>query len=606
VEVLAPLAVAVPLIAAAAIAGAGSFLPRLLADVVAVAVAAATCVLCVVLLARSGGGATVVWFGGWHPHDGVAIGVDFAVDGIGAGLAAFIAGLTTAALVFSSRFLEAEESHLHVLILGFAAAMVGFCLSGDLFNMFVFFELASVAAFALAGYKVREREAVEGSLNFAVTNSIGSFLLLTGIALVYGRTGALNLAQAGQALSHASADGLVIVAFALIATGFLVKAAIVPFHFWLADAYAVALTPACLLFAGAMSELGLYGLGRTYFTVFSGPLGPHHEALEAILIGAGVLTALLGAGMALVQDHLKRLLAFATVSYMGIFLIGLGTLGADGIAATAVYVIGDGCAKAALFACVGIVQHRLGGVTQRRLFARGLRIRRTGALFVLGGLLLASLPPSGPFLGKSMLDDSLISAGYGWAVAVVVACSILTGGAVLLAAARVFGGLGPRPAGDRFSEEEGPEPEVAGSRAQTPRVMAWPALVLAVASVAIGVIPGIDDAATAAAERFVEQPTYAREVMSAQRVEVPSVNAPPLRTVDWPLGAVSVLGAIAIAAVGVRRPRATGKRLASASRVARPLAAIRAAHSGHVGDYVAWLVAGTALFGGLVALAAGT
>jgi multicomponent Na+:H+ antiporter subunit D len=606
VEVVAPLAVAVPLIAAAAIAAVGSFLPRLAADIAAVAVAAATCVLCVLLLARSGGGATVVWFGGWHPQDGVAIGVDFAVDAVGAGLAAFIAALTTAALVFSARFLEAEESHLHVLILAFAAGMVGFCLSGDLFNMFVFFEVASVAAFALSGYKVREREAVEGSLNFAITNSIGSFLLLTGIALVYGRTGALNLAQAGQALSHGPADGLVVVAFALIAAGFLVKAAIVPFHFWLPDAYAVAITPACLLFSGAMSELGLYGLGRVYFTVFSGPLGAHREALEAILIGAGVVTALLGAGMALAQDHLKRLLAFATVSYMGIFLIGLGTLGADGIAATTIYVIGDGCAKAALFACVGIVQHRLGGVTQRRLFARGLRIRRTGALFALGGLLLASLPPSGAFLGKSMLDDSLIAAGYGWAVAVVVTCSILTGGAVLLAAGRVFGGLGPRPAGDRFSEEEGPEPEVEGSRARTPAVMAWPAAALVAASIGVGVVPGIDDAATAAAERFVERPTYAREVMRSQRVAVPSVSAPPLRSIDWPLGVVSILGAVGVAGLGLRRPL-RGARLGAAARQARrPLRAIRVAHSGHVGDYVAWLVAGAALLGGLVALATGT
>src|SRR5204863_10054305 len=132
---------------------------------------------------------------------------------------------------------------LHILVLVFTAGMVGFCLSGDLFNMFVFFELMSVAAFALAGYKIDEAEAIEGSLNFAVTNIVGSFLLLTGIALVYGRTGALNLAQAGVALSHAPADGLVVVAFSLIAAGFLVKAAIVPFHFWLPDAYAVALTP---------------------------------------------------------------------------------------------------------------------------------------------------------------------------------------------------------------------------------------------------------------------------------------------------------------------------------------------------------------------------
>ena len=99
-------------------------------------------------------------------------------------------------------------------------------------------------------------------------------MLLVGIALVYGRTGALNLAQIGEALGGRSPDALVAVAFALVACGFFVKAAIVPFHFWMADAYAVAPTSICLLFAGAMSELGLYGVARVYWTAFAGPLGP--------------------------------------------------------------------------------------------------------------------------------------------------------------------------------------------------------------------------------------------------------------------------------------------------------------------------------------------
>src|SRR5207247_1943567 len=102
----------------------------------------------------------------------------------------------------------------------------------------------------------------EGALTFAVTNSVGSILLLFGIGLVYGRTGALNLAQVGRALEHAPPDVLVVVAFALVAAGLLVKAAVVPFHLWTADAYAVAPTPVCILLAGAFSELGLYALFR--------------------------------------------------------------------------------------------------------------------------------------------------------------------------------------------------------------------------------------------------------------------------------------------------------------------------------------------------------
>ena len=150
--------------------------------------------------------------------------------------------------------------------------MVGFCLTGDLFNLFVFFELMSVSAYVLVGYEVGQRAALEGALTFAVTNTVGSILLLFGIGLLYGRTGALNLAQMGAALAP-GADALVGVAFALIACGLLVKAAVVPFHLWTADAYAVAPTPVCILLAGAFSELGLFGLARVYWTVFDGALG---------------------------------------------------------------------------------------------------------------------------------------------------------------------------------------------------------------------------------------------------------------------------------------------------------------------------------------------
>jgi multicomponent Na+:H+ antiporter subunit D len=160
----------------------------------------------------------------------------------------------------------------HCLMLVFLAAIVGFCLSGDLFNMFVFYELLSVAAYALAGYRTTDPGSVRGALNFAITNSVGAFLVLSGIALLYGRTGALNLAQLGQALASRPADRLVVVAFLLLMVGFFVKAAVVPFHFWLADAYALAPTAAGVLFAGVVSELGLYAVARVYWTVFSGPL----------------------------------------------------------------------------------------------------------------------------------------------------------------------------------------------------------------------------------------------------------------------------------------------------------------------------------------------
>src|SRR5919202_1071648 len=220
--ILPVLPVAVPLIVAAALAA------------TAIAVAA----LCALLLARSTDETIVYWFGGWQPRDGIALGISFVIDPLGAGLATFTGLLMSAALLFCWRHFESVSHIFHALML-------------------VFLELMTVSAIALTAHEIGHRPPIEGSINFAVTNSIGSFLVLSGIALIYGRTGALNLAQIGETLGQSAPDRLVIVAFALLVAGFFVKAGVVPFHFWLADAYAVAPTPVCILFAGAMSEPGL-------------------------------------------------------------------------------------------------------------------------------------------------------------------------------------------------------------------------------------------------------------------------------------------------------------------------------------------------------------
>lgn len=202
---LPTLPVVLPFLMAAFIAATRPVLRARAATVLAIATAACVCGICGILFTASRGAPVVYWLGGWHPRQGIAVGISLVIDPTGAGLAALSSFLVTAAFIFSSRYFATVRAIYHVLMLSFLGAMCGFSLTGDLFNLFVFFELMSAAAFALCGYKTEEPGPLQGALNFAVSNTVGAFLVLSGIGLLYGRTGALNLAQIGNALGT-SAD----------------------------------------------------------------------------------------------------------------------------------------------------------------------------------------------------------------------------------------------------------------------------------------------------------------------------------------------------------------------------------------------------------------
>ncbi|HEX6654362.1 MAG TPA: proton-conducting transporter membrane subunit [Thermoleophilaceae bacterium] len=598
---LAPIAVAIPLITAAVLVAAGGTVPRRVVDVLACTASGACIVLCALVLHDTSDGTLVHWFGGWTPRDGVALGISFAIDQIGAGIALFAALLFLAAFVFCWRYFVVLGPIFHALMLVFLAAMLGFGYTGDLFNLFVFFELLSVAAYALVAYDIEEEGPLQGALNFAVTNTIGAFLILIGIALLYGRTGALNMAQVGEALAGRPADGLVVVSFTLIAVGFFVKAAVVPFHFWLADAYSVAPTPVCLLLSAVMSELGLYAFARVYATVFSGALGGD-EAIQAVLLAAGTLTAVAGALMAFGQRHLKRMLAFATVSHVGLALIGIALLDGPGLGGAALFVVADGFVKASLFVSVGTVQHLFGSVDELRLHGRAHALWLTGPLMGLCALAMASLPPFGPWLGKTLIDQAARDAGQGWVVVVFVIASILTGAALLRATLRVFAGVGPRedpsivgsPAPDEV------DAELRFAKDRVPLTMTVPAVALAVAGLGMGVAPGLRAAAGDAAAPFFDRAGYAATVLHGQAGGAGGGAVPVPGIGEVLVGLLTVAGACGLAylTLAPRRPRL--HRLGVAT--GRAIAWLRPIHSGYVGDYVTWLLAGAAVMGGVFAV----
>ena len=586
--------VALPLFTAALLAALTKLISSRLSQAIAIASTVATVAIDIYLLHASVAQPIVYWFGNWQPRHGIALGISFVIDPIGAGLATFAGVLMLAAFVFSSQYFDAVGNHFHALMLAFLAALCGFCLTGDMFNMFVFFELMSAAAFALCGYKTEDPSSLQGALNFAVTNTIGAYFVLSGIGLLYARTGALNMAQMSRVLGSAPLDSLVLTGFVFIVFGYLIKAAIVPFHFWLADAHAVAPTPVCVIFSGVMVEMGLFALARIYWAVFDSALHPHLDGLRILFISIGVITAITGAFMCYLQRNLKRLLAFSTISHVGLMTIGVGLFKPDGLAGAAVYTLGHGMVKAALFLVAGILLHRFETVDEGDLHGRGQRERWTAVVFIAGGIALAGMPFSGLAAGDELMQASATDLGFEWLRWISLFASAVTSAAVLRAGARAFFGWG-----EVFDQGSAPKQEEKTETKQghdhTPACMFIPAAVLVLAGALSGLLPHLKPDALAAAAQFENTRAYAAHVLDNLPEPVSQTAQPAGR--DIATGFLSVLFAMSIAATHLFSPKA--RRLSAA--VGKPLQLLHRIHSGHIGDYVAFLTFGMACYGLLCA-----
>ena len=597
---LPPVAIATAIIGAAVLLAIGRYIPRVATDVVATAVALAVTGLTGAVLAVSSQGRVVTWVARWEPKHGFSVGIVMQSDPVGAGVAVLAATLTTIALIFSWRYLESVGAHYQGLMLLFLAGMVGFSLTGDLFDMFVFFELMGASAYVLTGMKLEDPTAVQGGFNFGVINSLGAYLALAGVAMLYARTGNLGLPQLGRSLANHGADALVVTAFVLVITGFLVKAATVPFHFWLADAHAVAPAPVCVLFSGVMAPLGVYAALRVYWVVFSQAL-PGDDVRRAFLI-VGALTAGLGAVMCLGQRHLKRLLAYATIAHIGLSLAALGLLTRDGTAGALLYVAGHAGAKAALFLLAGIMLVRYGSVDEHELFGRARRSRYIPWLWVIGGLALAGLPPFGTALGLGLSEEAAINAGDGWLVALFVLVSAVTAGAVLRVTARVFFGLGPRPSGhDGGQVTEGNE-EPDARAARVPATMFSAVVMLLFGTLVEGLVPGARAAADHAAAYFTDPIGYAHAALDRTSGAVSAARHPGWSGLGIGLGFLSSILAAAVAWAGLHGGRLAESAGSVGRGLSRGFAGLRSLHSGHVGDYVAWLMTGVAALAAMIGL----
>ncbi|HEY0183037.1 MAG TPA: proton-conducting transporter membrane subunit [Rhodopila sp.] len=577
---LPPLPVALPMLIAAVLLTLAHVWPRRVPDTIAALTALAVTSIGLLLLLRAAGGPITYWFGQWEPRDGVVLGISFQVDQVGAAMVTLIGILFTGSFVFAWGFFDEVHAVFHVLMLMFMAALSGFCLTHDLFNMFVWFEVMSVAAFALTAYRL-EASALEAGLNFTVTNSLASFFMLAGIALIYSIGGTLDFSALAGVVGRSGGNPVILASFCLLLAGLLIKAAMVPFQLWLADAHALAPSPVCVIFSGAMVTLGLYGASKLAWQVFgSDPV--IRAGAQHVMLAMGVASTIVGGVMCVTQRHVKRLLAFSTISHTGIMLIGCSIFTAQGQAGTVLYMLGHGLVKGALFMTAGILLATCGGIDEIGLRGLGRQIRPAGIAMAGGGLLLAGAPVGLMQHGTTLIETAAAAAGRGWVAGVMILGGALTGGAVLRVTGRIFLGLGALP-----GEEDRSPTEAEQEASDRPLwLMLTPCASLLALSLAAP--SSVETFALRAITPFIGAPAA-------------SLQSPPAASSHDYLPWLTVMLALLIAAYDLSRQHLPGMLIAAADASFRPLhALLEAWHSGLVGDYVAWIVFGLALVAGCI------
>lgn len=383
--------------------------------------AAATVFAAWLFLMVEPGAPVVMAVGDWRPPFSIVL----AVDTLGALLVLVACLIGLVGLIYASAATDAFDVAygFTTFVLLMVAGVVGAFTTGDVFNLYVWFEVFLVASFGLmvAGGQPIRRDA---ALRYAILNLVGTTAFLTAVGALYGLTGTLNMADVRVVLGD-RADGPVLAVAALFLVAFGTKAAAIPLHFWLPASYHTAKAVSAALMAGLLTKVGVYALLRVIVMV----LGGAGDALLPVLAISGGVTAVATALAGLGATDAKRLVAFLVASGIGLALVGVGIGTEDGLAGAIVYLVHSMIVMTGLYLALGVATgegrgvdvHRGEGLWERNLLA--------ASLFLVFALSTSGLPPFSGFWPKLILIEAALVAGgplAPWLVAAVVLAGFLT------------------------------------------------------------------------------------------------------------------------------------------------------------------------------------
>jgi proton-translocating NADH-quinone oxidoreductase chain N len=455
---------------------------------------AADLVIAMLLLPRVLDEPIVVSIGGFSPP----FCINLMVGPIGLGLAILIAAVGMLISIYAVGYIKTEPAEkYHVLFLLLATGALGIVLTGDIFNLFVFFEILCVSSYGLTAYE-KDRPGTEAAMKYLIQGTVGSTFILVGIGFVYGLFGTLNMADIAARAATAEPLHLFLI-WAFFVVGFGVEAAIFPLNAWLPDAHSSAPSSVSAILSGIAIKTGVYAIARVSYTLMN------TQGFLILVSLLGIITLVVGEIAAYRQrNDLKRMLAYSSIGQIGliVFAIGMGTF--LGVFGALFQLVSHALAKCLLFLAAGYMIYRVGSRKLADMEGLGKTMPLTALAFTVAAFSLVGLPPFAGFVSKLSIIFAALEteqAAYLGFAAAALAATVVEAGYFL----RVVQGLYFRG---------GATSQPAGRMREAPAGALIPILVLAALVVAIGVYPRlVTDVLDGAARELLDRGAYIRDVL---------------------------------------------------------------------------------------------
>ena len=444
-----------------------------------------------------GGEVIVLWLGDWALVNGIPIGISIVLDKPALIMSIIFAFLALMAMIHSLGYIKKSKDKMSyaMLLIFLTFGIIGMVITGDLFNLYVFLEITALSAYILTAF-ILGKEELEASFKYQVLGTVSSLMILFSIGLVFLSTGHLNMAMVATVFIERGMLAVDYAALGIFIGGFALKAALVPFHIWLLDAHPAAPSPISALLSGVVIKAGMFAMVRIIFTMFG-----FSETIGSILMVIAIASIFIGTVLAVVQDNVKRMLAYSSVAQMGYIALAFSFGTVFGIVGGFFQIITHALAKGALFMSIGSVisvthtksMKKMGGLLDE------MPVSTVG--FMIGGLSIVGIPILTGFWSKISIATAGIHEGEYLIIGIIILTSVVTLAYYSNAFKSVF--LGKK------SEHLEKMPIIKESL-----IMAIPIILLTIMTILIGIVPEpILNILYGAAEQLINQEQYIYNVL---------------------------------------------------------------------------------------------